>query len=80
MKWFYFLSMIAFALVISGYTWSQIQAADPRTVSRFTGLLLACGLCCVWPLIVGAGGWWLRKAFHEGWRPSLASKPKQEEL
>lgn len=27
------------------------------------GSLVLCGICCVWPLMVGMGGWWLRGWF-----------------
>lgn len=80
MKWFYLVSMAVLALVVSSYTLTQIQAANPRDAARFYGLALSCGVCCIWPLAVGAGGWWLRKFVSEGWRPSLAPRPKQEEL
>lgn len=80
MRWFYLLSMVVLAMVISGFAWTQYQAADAQAQARFYGLSLACGLCCAWPLAVGAGGWWLRKFVSEGWRPSLAPKSKQEEL
>lgn len=80
MRWAYFIGIVLMAVLTSGYVWTQLQTADPREAARFYGLALSCGVCCIWPLMVGAGGWWLRKIVHEGWRPSLAPKTKQEEL
>jgi len=42
------------------------------------GLSLFCSVCCLWPFFCGVGGWYIRKAVREGWRPSIPFLHRKE--
>jgi hypothetical protein len=80
MKWFYLISVVLAALLISGYSWTQYQAAEPLAQARAVGLTLSFALCCGWPLTVGVIGWHLRRIVHEGWRPTSNTSQTEEQI